>query len=299
VRFREVLVSIWLLCAIGVVLLPRLAHANEEGKESTEEAATVSPENDEPIEAVSPEDEDEAVVGEAPPVADAAPQETAALEPDPNPTWPEHDFWLRRSHEPGVVNRLLTEYQGTFPLNETMKFRFGGALSFLEQSGLSLIEAEVIYALPPLLSEFTIGLQQERWIDWLVTENRFVAYFTFTPWRDLVLSLGLAYRSPQFNVRSFGQSLNWPGANAEIGILYSVQWTFLTGVDYRLGTQVGDYENMRLYSNGNIHIGLRGEFDLDPNWTLLSYASVGAKGVSGGIVTFTQTLVSFGLRYVR
>ena len=203
----------------------------------------------------------------------------------------QHEFWLSRSYEPGVSNRLLTEYVGTFPLSDVTKLRVEGVASFLEQTGISLVGFEGVYLLPNLLSEVTAGVMQERWPDWSVTENRAVAYWKFTPFPSLSMSLGLGYRSPQFNVSSLWQTLTWPSDEAEIGVLYSAQWDFLKTSSYLIGMQVGDYERMRLYSDDNIHFALRGEFEVAPNWSFLTYFSVGAKGVSGGIVTFSQTLL--------
>lgn len=210
-----------------------------------------------------------------------------------------HEFWLSYSYQAGVANRILAEYLGTIPLSDTIKLRLEGATSYLEQTGVSFVGIEGVYLFPSLLGELTLGVQQERWPDWNVSENRFVAYWKFAPFPWLFLSLGLGYRSPQFNVDSVWQSLAWPSEDAELGVLYSVQCNFLSRPAYRLGALLGDYERMRLYSDDNIHIGLRGEYDLSPDWSLLGLVSVGATGVSGGIITFSQTLLSVGVRYAN
>ena len=283
---QAVLLSIWLLCVACSAFFPRVLKGEQETQETQE---TTEKAVDDASEKADGDADDAAAEEEA--------ENTADSDKSDDKSRAAHEFWLSRSYEPGVVNRLLAEYLGTFSLSDVAKLRLEGATSYLEQTGVSLVGLEGVYLLPSLQSEVTVGVQQERWPDWDVTENRLVAYWKFAPFPCLFLSLGLGYRSPQFNVQSIWQSLAWPSDDAEIGVLYSVQWNFLELPGWRIGALVGDYERMRLYSDDNIHIGLRGEYDLTPHWSFLGYASVGATGVSGGIVTFSQTLLSIGIRY--
>ena len=209
----------------------------------------------------------------------------------------EHEFWAAQAYESGTENRFLFEYFATFYPKEVLRLRFLGEASSQQQTGLSLLGAEFSLLIKALRSELTFALQTEYWSDWQVSENRAEAFFTFRPNKRLALSIGSAYRAPQLNVTNFWQALNWPADNAERGLVYEGRVRLLNLSRLSLDFFLADYERMRLYSDANVHYGVRLDLSLGKKWRFLGYASQGVKGVSGLVVSTSQSLVGLGVSY--
>jgi hypothetical protein len=208
-----------------------------------------------------------------------------------------HELWLTRYYDPGVLNRYLLEYVGSYDLTSDFSLTAALSLSPLEQVEPALIGGEIYYLMPALRSSVTFGIQQERWHSWQVTENRMELFWNWRVIPSLYVSAGIGYRSPQYAVNTFWQSFAWPSEDAEFNLIYRVEWKFLEWEDLQLSTILADYDRMRLYSLSNVHMILKAEYSLDESWSCLGYFSVGVKGLSGSILSFSQYVVSLGANY--
>jgi hypothetical protein len=147
-----------------------------------------------------------------------------------------------------------------------------------------------------ILSEITLGFQQERWPSWNTSENRIVAYWGFFPFSNTTLHLGYSYRAPQYGA-SFLQSLAWPSMDGEFGLLYRIEVDVIQLPQFKLSLLVFDYDRMRLYTWTNIHFSIQPQYQISKKWKLQALLGVAAEGASGGIVSWDQNYINIGVAY--
>lgn len=206
------------------------------------------------------------------------------------------ELLFTRQYEAGVINRLLIQYIGRFDLNDIFAIQAGLNLSTFEQWGYSLLGVTGIFKIAPLLSEISIGVQQENWPDWSITENRAVAFWTFEPFHWVSLMVGCSYRAPQYGA-NFLQSFQWPTVDAEWGPIYRLQVNFFEVSKFFFSFLAWNYDRMRFYSWDNVHFSFQTQFQIHPKLRLEGLFTTATKGVSGGIVSWGQNTISLGINY--
>lgn len=209
-----------------------------------------------------------------------------------------HEFWLGRWSESGVGSRFLTDYFGNFKINPTFSIEVGASLSLVEQVGPSMLGLAGKFTFPKAQSQLVFGIQHERWPSWQVTENRLEFYWRFFPTEKFTLAFGLAYRTPQYAVTSWVPFANWSSdPNGEFSILYAADWRLITVEALSLSLLIWDYDHMRLFTMDNVHFTLKAAWEMERSVRVYLAGTAGLTGVSGGILSWSQSIISTGLVY--
>jgi hypothetical protein len=209
----------------------------------------------------------------------------------------QHEVWLEKNYDPGVIDRLLVDYYGHFNFSSWLKLGVIVALSPFEQGEPELIGGELNIPVEKLGAVLTLAVQQERWHAWQITENRTEAYLNFKLFPTLYFAFGLGYRAPQFNVNSLAQSLNIFSDNSEVNVIYRLQWDVVNADGFLLSFLISNYDRFRLYTFTDIHFALAPELRLNSQFSLAGYGAIGVKGVSGVVLSFSQITFGAGLKY--
>ncbi len=174
----------------------------------------------------------------------------------------------------------------------------GTSLSLLEQVGPSLLGFTGIAAFPNAKSEVVLGIQYERWPTWKISENRTELFWRFFPEETFHLSFGFAYRAVQYDILSYLPFMNWNSdPNGELSILYSVDWVLYTLPPFRIYWLIWNFDHMRLFNMDNVHFTLKTDWELDSTFRAYVSATSGVTGVSGGVLTWSQSVLSLGFTY--
>lgn len=208
-----------------------------------------------------------------------------------------HEFVSTHTYEGGVTDRVLLEYYGNMKLSSFFALQAGGRVNLIDNWGLNLLGISAVLSLPWIMSDLSLSLQHERWESWETTENRALFYWSFYPFSALETLVGIAYRAPQFAPSTLLQSLGWSTLDQEMGVVYRFRFRFFSIHNLSFYGMAWNYDHMRLFTYDNIQFSIQPELTLDPSLKLFGWIGTAVKGVSGGLVSWEQTMFSVGMRY--
>jgi hypothetical protein len=208
-----------------------------------------------------------------------------------------HEFWVTRYTESGVTDRLAFEYRGDITLTRLIDLRLGFGVAPFEQIEASLWGVELVQAIEILNSRITLGIQQEKWHNWRVIENRAELYWTVEPADALTLTLGVAARAPMFDRTSFFPEPRWSNDAVELCPLYRLDMGILDENRFSLRFVLANYDRMFLYTPSNIHFIFKPEWELSDELSVIGNFSLAIKGLSGLVLSYSQFTTGIGLSY--
>lgn len=209
----------------------------------------------------------------------------------------EHDLMINRAYERGVVDRMLTEYNGRFEIHPSLVVSGALGTSAFSHSFVNLLGLSAALRFPHARSELTFEYQHENWSDWSMAENRLAVSFFFYPSEAFSIVFGFGYRGPVFGNPSFLGTLGIASDSPEICVLYRFQWEFLEIGRLSSYVMIWNYDRYRFFNENNVHFTLWPQVTITPALKVYANFGVGVRGVSGGILSWGASSLGLGITY--
>lgn len=205
--------------------------------------------------------------------------------------WTGQDFQMTRRYESGVTERLLLQTRGGYRFLQFFALQAELETSLGQHWGPSLFGGELMAGFVNATSDLVLSYHQEWWSSWSVVEHRVGFYLLFEPRKTFQIIFGLGVRVPVFGARA---------DSPELAVLFRVDGGLVRVWRLSLHGLLWNFDGLRMESGDNVHASLRLDWLMDDaeKWTSSLTATVGIKGISGGILSVDQNQIALGVRYV-
>ncbi len=205
---------------------------------------------------------------------------------------------VRFRHEPGVETRMLLLGHVGLPVGSRTRLRLAGAGGVLDNSGLAAygLDADIL-AVKTCGLRFWAGAAHEQWPDWQTGENRIFGLATVEPRSCLALGIGLVWRAAIFDPVRYASPFYWRSAVPELNLAYLIDWTLVRRPSAELGIRLANHDLLFVHNPQQLPVSLHGRLSASRDWHIRAGCGTAVTGLSGPILSFSETSVELGVSH--
>ncbi len=222
---------------------------------------------------------------------------TADAQPSqPNTGWCTQPS-LFYAYEAGVSNRISLQDVTAYNFHNRLMLAAAFRINMNEQRGLGLfsLSAQRIPGPIPWM-KFHIEVAHLEFPDYCIGENQLATLVHFLPVKQLVLGVGMGYRSPELSGRKVHSYFDWNHEMNEFYPLFNLSWHCLTINKFGATLFAGNYYYLNFRTLDHLLFGVDTAYEINGQIQFDLRVLTAVKGVSGFVFNVNELQINGGVK---